>query len=110
ELPPEDEAVVAAWLADPERPKAVHGAKDAVHALEGRGLTLAGIAFDTLLAAYLCHPDQRSYDLAVLSVRHLHRELRTEQGADDAQGALELDLGQGSPGHTSAVRAAAVAE
>ena len=112
ELDPADEVVLAAWLADPAAPKAVHGAKDASHALRGRGLELAGVVFDTLLAAYLCHPDQRSFDLADLTVRHLRRELRTEGGDDDAaQGALDLDLdGGGGVARRGAVRAAAVSD
>jgi DNA polymerase I len=105
-----DEDALSAWLADGDRLKAVHGAKEAWHALAGRGLTLRGVAVDTLLASYLCHPDQRSYDLADLSIRHLHRELRTEAGDDGAQGALELDLDGGPAGQVGAVRAAAVAE
>ncbi len=111
DLSPADEAAVAAWLADPEAPKTLHGAKDARHALAGRGFALEGVVFDTLLAAYLCHPDQRSFDLADLAVRHLRRELRTESVDDGAQGALELDL-DGSAGavHQAAVRAAAVGE
>jgi len=111
DLGPEDEQALAAWLADPSAPKTVHGAKDARHALAGRGLALEGVVFDTLLAAYLCHPDQRSFDLADLSVRHLRRELRTEADDDAAQGALDLDLdGTGGVGHQGAVRAAAVSE
>lgn len=38
---------------------------------------------DTLLAAYLLRPDQRTYDLSDLVVRYLHRELAVEQPADD---------------------------
>ena len=111
DLVPSDEAALAAWLADPSAPKSVHGAKDAWHALRGRGLALEGVVFDTLLAAYLCHPDQRSFDLADLAVRHLRRELRTEAADDGAQGALELDLDGGvGAGHQAAVRAAAVGE
>ena len=111
DLGPADEAALAAWLADPAAPKSLHGAKDAHHALAGRGLTLDGVVFDTLLAAYLCHPDQRSFDLADLAVRHLRRELRTEAADDAAQGALDLDLDGGAgPAHQGAVRAAAVSE
>ena len=111
QLGPQDEGALAAWLGDAARSKAVHGAKDAWHALAGRGLPLAGVAFDTLLAAYLCHPDQRSYDLADLAVRHLHRELRSEAlSHDDAQGLLDLDLDGGSAAGRSAFRAAAVSE
>ncbi len=115
EIDPGDEAVLAAWLADPAAPKTAHGAKDARHALAGRGFTLAGVVFDTLLASYLSYPDQRSYELGDLAIRHLHRELRTEDAtADTGQGALDLDLdlggGAGSEARRLALRAAAVAE
>lgn len=108
-LAPADERVLAAWLADPAAPLTVHGAKDAWHALTGRGLELRGVVFDTLLAAYLCHPDQRSFDLSDLTIRHLHRELRVEDQADDGQGALDLGL-DGATGQAGGVRAGAVAE
>ena len=111
DIDPLDEAALAAWLPDTAQPKAVHGAKAALHALDGRGLRLEGVVFDTLLASYLCFPDQRSYELGDLTVRHLHRELRTEAGAAGAgQGALELDLDGGSEVRRAGVRAAAVAE
>ncbi|EYR64263.1 DNA polymerase I [Actinotalea ferrariae CF5-4] len=110
ELGPEDEVALARWLADAAEPKAVHGAKDAWHALAGRGLPVAGVAVDTLLASYLCHPDQRSYDLADLSIRHLHRELRSEEEADGAQGSLDLSVDGEVPHESTALRAAAVAE
>ena len=109
EVAPADEAALATWLADPASPIAVHGAKDAWHALRGRGLELDGVSFDTLLAAYLCFPDQRSYDLGDLTIRHLHRELRADSGSDDGQGALDLDL-DGDGSRAAGVRAGAVAE
>ncbi len=86
----------------------MHGAKGAWHALAGRGLELRGVVFDTLLAAYLCHPDQRSYDLADLTIRHLHRELRADAGGD-GQGALDLDL-DGDGSRAGGIRAGAVHE
>ena len=111
ELGPADETALAAWLAAPEQPKAVHGAKEAWHALAGRGMPLQGVAVDTLLASYLCFPDQRTYELSDLAVRHLHRELRTESATTGAgQGAFDLDLDGSSESHRTAVRAAAVAE
>ncbi len=110
-LSPGDESALATWLADPATAKAVHGAKVAQHALAGRGLALAGVRFDTELAAYLCHPDQRTYDLADLAIRHLHRELRLdESGQDGDQGALDLDLAADGANRRAGVRAAAVAE
>ncbi|WP_433521816.1 DNA polymerase I [Nocardia pseudovaccinii] len=77
-LTPEDEAALGAWLADPAVPKALHEAKAAMHALRGRGWTLAGLTSDTALAAYLVRPGQRSFNLDDLSLRYLHRELRAE--------------------------------
>ncbi|MDD9206441.1 DNA polymerase, partial [Georgenia sp. 10Sc9-8] len=91
DLGPDDDAALGRWLADPQAPKTLHEAKVARHALEGRGLTLEGVTFDTALAAYLCHPDQRRYALTDLTVRHLHRELRTEQADAHGQGMLSLD-------------------
>jgi DNA polymerase-1 len=78
-----DEAAVAAWLADPERPKVLHDAKPALLAFAAHGWTLAGVAADTALSAYLARPDQRSYDLADLALRYLHRELRVDGATGD---------------------------
>ncbi len=93
-LTPADEAALAAWLADPERPKALHEAKLAMHDLEGRGWTLRGVTSDTALAAYLVRPGQRSFALDDLSLRYLRRELRADTPEqqqlsllDDTEGA-----------------------
>ncbi|WP_181310685.1 DNA polymerase I [Nocardioides campestrisoli] len=86
ELTPEDEQALAAWLADPARSKVMHDAKGPMLALAAHGWELAGLLSDTALAAYLVRPDQRSYDLADLTLRYLRRELREE--VDDGQGAL----------------------
>ncbi len=77
-LTPEDETALASWLADPGQLKALHEAKLAMHDLAGRGWTLAGVASDTALAAYLVRPGQRSFSLDDLSLRYLRRELRAE--------------------------------
>ncbi len=111
DLDPADEQALAAWLLDADRPKVVHGAKSAWHELAARGLDLRGVVFDTELAAYLCHPDQRGYDLGDLVVRHLHRELRPDTGAGgDAQGALDLSLDGNGEQERDAVRALAVVQ
>ena len=116
--------VLGEWLADPDRPAYLHDAKPAMHALLNTGLPLAGLAGDTALAAYLSRPDQRTYDLADLAVRHLHRELRldtgesAEAGTDDDQAQLTLDAELQPAGEAAApddseaavVRAAAVME
>ena len=102
-----DDAALGAWLGDLDRPKALHDAKGPILALGARGLTLRGVVSDTALAAYLVRPDQRSYDLADLVLRHLGRELRLEDGADDGQ--LTIDTGEGADhADTAMVRARAV--
>ena len=78
DLTPDDEAALASWLAETGPPKALHEAKLAMHDLEGRGWTLAGVTSDTALAAYLVRPGQRSFALDDLSLRYLRRELRAE--------------------------------
>ncbi|ORB58556.1 DNA polymerase I [Mycobacterium persicum] len=75
---PDDDAALAAWLADPAKSKALHEAKMAIHDLAGRGWTLKGVTSDTALAAYLVRPGQRSFTLDDLSLRYLRRELRAE--------------------------------
>jgi len=87
-LTPEDDTVLAGWLADADRPKVVHDAKGPILALAARGWELGGLAVDTALAAYLVRPDQRTYDLADLTLRYLKRELRQETGDTDQ---LSLD-------------------
>jgi len=84
----DDEQALAAWLADGSAAKALHDAKGPIHALTAEGWTLSGLNCDTALAAYLARPDQRSYDLADLTLRSLHRELRDED-ADSGQLALD---------------------
>jgi DNA polymerase-1 len=107
EIDPRDEQALAAWLADPARPKVVHAAKEAWHALAGRGLALDGVVFDTELGAYLCQPDRRGYDLADLAIGYLRREIGVTR-VDEGQGAFDLGL-DGSDEHAKAAeRAAAV--
>ena len=67
-----DEKTLAAWLADESQAKVCHGGKEYWHALHGAGeFDLQGVVCDTVLAAYLLHPDQREYDLHDLSMRYL---------------------------------------
>jgi len=87
-LTPADDKALAAWLADPDQPKALHDAKYALLAFMARGWDLRGLTADTALQAYLVLPGQRSFDLADLALRFLRRELRVD-GAD-ASGQLAL--------------------
>ncbi|MCW2817420.1 MAG: polA [Marmoricola sp.] len=93
DVSPEDDAALAAWLGDVAQPKVLHDAKGPMLALAARGWPLRGLERDTALSAYLARPDQRSYDLADLTVRYLKRELK--QGAVD-DGQLSLDGLDGS--------------
>ncbi|HEX6469193.1 MAG TPA: DNA polymerase I [Streptosporangiaceae bacterium] len=103
-----DERAFADWLADPKRPKAMHEAKGPMLAFAARGLAIDGLTSDTALAAYLALPGQRSFDLADLALRYLHRELRADA---DESGQLTLDgSGEEQLAHDLAVRASAVVE
>ncbi len=110
ELTPADDAALAAWLADAQAPKALHDAKGPLLALWARGWDLAGLACDTQLAAYLLRPDQRTYDLGDLVVRHLKRELAAEAGRAEASDQLAFDFEDPDEGADAMVRARAVAE
>ncbi|WP_018657189.1 DNA polymerase I [Actinomadura flavalba] len=108
ELIADDERALAAWLADASRPKAMHEAKGPMLALAARGLEIEGLTSDTALAAYLALPGQRTFDLADLALRYLHRELRDD---GDTSGQLTLDgSGEEEAALDLAVRARAVGE
>jgi DNA polymerase I len=108
-LTPADETALRDWLADDSRPKVMHDAKGPVLALWGQGeWTLAGLATDTALAAYLVAPDQRSYDLADLTMRYLKRELRADaveeqEGLFDAPDSPANEAAQAAMLHARAV-------
>jgi DNA polymerase-1 len=104
-----DDRALAAYLTDDARPKVLHDAKAVELAVRAHGWKLAGVSCDTALAAYLARPDQRSYDLADLALRYLHRELRAEE-PDNGQLTLEGlggDLGEGAAEQALMLRARA---
>ncbi|MGB5952273.1 MAG: DNA polymerase I [Ornithinimicrobium sp.] len=103
DVEPDAEAALAAWFADPECPKVAHDAKAVMHALTARAIPMRGVVQDTALAAYLVRPDQRSYDLADLSLRYLHRELRADDAAEPDQ--LSFDLSDGEEASAQAAEA-----
>ncbi|KQY64036.1 MULTISPECIES: DNA polymerase I [unclassified Nocardioides] len=96
EVAPDDDAALAAWFADESRAKVLHDAKGPALALAARGWELRGLAVDTALAAYLVQPDQRSYDLADLTLRYLKRELRQDTGDADQLSFDTIDDGGAS--------------
>lgn len=83
-----DENAFASWLADPKYEKVIHSAKTVRLACWNRGWQLEGLICDTELAAYLLHPDQRSYLLSDLSIRYLGMELSA--GEEQAQDTLDF--------------------
>ena len=92
EIDPDDDAAIAEFLADPERPKVGHDLKPAINALLARGWSVDGIACDTALAAYLALPGQRSFDLGDLVQRYLHRTLQAGSGDDSGQLMLDVEV------------------
>jgi DNA polymerase-1 len=109
QLTPADDQALSRWLADPTRRKAMHDAKGPLLAIWARGWDLDGLTSDTQLAAYLTRPDQRTFDLADLTVRYLKRELKVE-GLPDAleTDQLSLDFGDDDSGTRLAAEAAMV--
>ena len=93
ELSPTQEEALAEVLATASS-LIVHDAKGARHALASRGWTLGGVEFDTMLAAYLAHPDQRSHKLEDLLSRVLGVVIEEEEG--DSEALFDLgDMGAG---------------
>ncbi|MGB7450401.1 MAG: DNA polymerase I [Ornithinimicrobium sp.] len=104
-----DEQALTQWLVQTAYPKAVHDDKGLLHALHARGMPVAGVVQDTGLAAYLVRPDQRSYDLADLVLRYLHRELRADTAtADNPQLELALDEASDDAAQRAMVAARAI--
>ena len=109
ELLPADENALADWLRDDSRRKAMHDAKGPLLAIWARGWDLAGLTSDTQLAAYLTRPDQRTFDLADLTIRYLKRELKVEGAVDLTDSdQLSLDFGDDDSGARVAADASMV--
>jgi DNA polymerase-1 len=92
-----DHAPLERWLADPDAPKLLHDAKTQTKACSASGLTLRGVAFDTLLAGWLLRPSGQEKTLAQIVDRYLQERLPE---ADPNQ--LVPDVGGGSPAPTHA--------
>ncbi|ASU83505.1 DNA polymerase I [Nocardiopsis gilva YIM 90087] len=98
-LDADDERALAAWLADPAHPKAVHDAKGPMLAMAAHGWELGGLTSDTALAAYLVQPGQRKVDLVDLCRKYLNRELSEHTGGGEQ---LTLDVtGEGDAADTA---------
>jgi DNA polymerase-1 len=62
---------LAAWLADPDKKKLGHNLKYDEHALANEGLTLGGVAHDSLLESYVLE-SHKPHDMDNLAWRHLN--------------------------------------
>ena len=93
ELSPAQEGALTAVLAQASS-LIVHDAKGTRHALASRGWTLGAPSFDTMLAAYLAHPDQRSHKLEDVASRLLGMTI--EEGNADSDALFDLgEIGEG---------------
>jgi DNA polymerase-1 len=106
---------LAGLLADPERPKVVHDAKNLYLAVWERGWRLEGLTLDTAVAAYLASPAQRGYELPELALRYLRKELRPEGTEPVGQPAgegtqLTLDTSAETDWQAWSLRAQAIGE
>ena len=97
ELSPAQEEALSQVLAQASS-LIVHDAKGTSHALAGRGWSLGQVCFDTMLAAYLAHPDQRSHKLDDVLSRLLGLTIEEEAGDSDAL----FDLGEIGAGPSAA--------
>lgn len=66
---------ITGWLGDADAPKVMHESKRQFKALAAHGVELAGIAFDTSLAAWLLRPGSRPETLSKQVYDHLGEEL-----------------------------------
>ncbi len=72
-----DREAWARWLVDPAAGKVLHDANGPLLALAAHGWPVAGLVGDTALSAYIVLPGQRTFELADLAPRFLHRDLPT---------------------------------
>ncbi|WP_407992234.1 DNA polymerase I [Kitasatospora sp. CMC57] len=95
QLTEQDERAFADWLADADRPKALHIAKQVIRAFAERSWTIRGIVADTALAAYLDKPGRRTFTLDVLAEEYLARSLAPAEVAESGQ--LSFDAPEHDP-------------
>jgi DNA polymerase I len=91
-----------AFLADPATAKWVYDSKDLRAAVVRSGRDVHGVAFDTLLAAYLLDPGQSDYALEELSGRYLGTDLLAEV-EEHPEGQLFTTSWRTAAAHAAAV-------
>jgi DNA polymerase-1 len=68
------------FLEDPHKPKRVHDAKTAIRTLGKRGVRLAGVADDTMLAAFLADSSRTDYSLPKTVARRFGENVESDLG------------------------------
>ena len=81
--------ILADVLESPRISKIGHDLKHLSMALRGEGITLRGLAFDAMLAAYVIDPGKRRYDLAELVGEHLCVDIKTVGDWRDGDGFID---------------------
>ena len=76
--------------ADPAVKKICHDAKETAWLLRPHGTALAGVAFDTLVAAYLLNPGATAQDLASVALEHVGLVLPREAPESLTAGAQAI--------------------
>ncbi|WP_231880956.1 DNA polymerase I [Halothiobacillus diazotrophicus] len=80
------------WLEDARRPKILQNAKFDSHVLANHGITLRGVAFDTMLESYVLDSTASRHDMDSLAAKYLSRTTITfEEVAGKGAKALTFD-------------------
>ncbi len=80
-------------LTDSDIPKSIHDYKAAIHALEPRGISLAGVRDDSMLFSYLLDPTYSSHKVAEVALRRFNLKLAGSLAeAADVTGRIALAL------------------
>lgn len=73
-------SALKALMADPAISKTAHNAKFDAAVLRRAGVSLEGLAFDTMLASYVLDPGRRSHAIDLLAVEFLGQPMATLEG------------------------------
>jgi DNA polymerase-1 len=96
--------ILAGVLESPRIGKTGHDLKRISIALRSEGITLRGVAFDAMLAAYVIDPGKRRYDLAELVGEHIGIDIKIGGDWRDGNGFVDP-----LAGHTPSADAACAA-
>ena len=91
------------WLRDPAIGKVLHDANGPMLAATAEGFAIDGLVGDTALEAYLLLPGQRSFPLADLTARFLHRDLVEPSSSDQLTMGFDEESAQEAAESAAAV-------